>query len=424
MTLRRTLGLWQVSFTGVGIILGAGVYALIGPAAALAGRALWLSFVLAGLAASLTAYSYARLGAIRPKASPEFQYTALAFGPNVGFVAGWLMLVGDIAAAASVALGFGGYLSYLSGIPIGVGAAALVFAAGVAMYAGIGQSIAIAVALTFIEAAGLVMVIVVGLPSWAQMDLSVRADAIGGVFGAASLIFFAYLGFDELGNLAEEMRAPERDLPRALFIALATTTLIYIAVALSALAVVPAGVLGASSAPLALVVGQVLGPGADTVLTLMALAATANTVLLLLLAAARSIYGMADAGVLPRNLARLTRTQVPREAMIVVLVLALALILAGDLSKAARLTDAMVLISFICVNLGLATLGVRKQIPASAPARARDIAISTAGALMCAWLLWHGGWEWILAASAVAGLGAGWLFLARRGRQGRSQTSG
>jgi amino acid transporter len=145
--------------------------------------------------------------------------------------------------------------------------------------------------------------------------------------------------------------------------------------------------------------------------------------LLLLLAAARSIYGMAAAGVLPRNLARLTSTQVPREAMIVILVLTLALILAGDLSGVARLTDAVVLISFICVNLGLATLGVRKQIPGSAPARARDIAVSTAGALMCAWLLWHGGWEWILAASAVAGLGAGWL-LARRGRQEGSQTSG
>jgi basic amino acid/polyamine antiporter, APA family len=79
-TLQRTLSLWQVSVTGIGVILGAGVYALIGPAAARAGHGLWLSFVLAGAAAALTAYSYARLGAMRPKASPEFQYTSLAFG--------------------------------------------------------------------------------------------------------------------------------------------------------------------------------------------------------------------------------------------------------------------------------------------------------------------------------------------------------
>jgi basic amino acid/polyamine antiporter, APA family len=236
MTLRRTLGLWQVSLTGIGVILGAGVYALIGPAAALSGTALWLSFALAGVAAGLTAYSYARFAALRPKASPEFQYTALAFGADVGFVAGWLMLLGDIAAAASVALGFGGYLNHLAGTPTALGAAGLVLAAGVAMYAGISHSVAIAAVLTAIEAAGLLFVIAVGLPAWPHADFRVAAGAATGVFGAAALIFFAFLGFDELGNLAEEMRRPERDLPRALFVSLGATTCIYVAVALSATA--------------------------------------------------------------------------------------------------------------------------------------------------------------------------------------------
>jgi APA family basic amino acid/polyamine antiporter len=413
MTLRRTLSLWQVSVTGVGIILGAGVYALIGPAAALAGPGLWLSFVIAGLAAALTAYSYARLGAMRPKASPEFQYTALAFGPNAGFVAGWLMLGGDIAAAASVALGFGGYLGHLTGTPVAVGAAALVLTAGMAMYAGIGHAIAIAAVLTVIEAAGLALVIAVGIPSWPQLDFSVTADATAGIFGAAALIFFAYLGFDELGNLAEEMRAPERDLPRALFIALGATTLIYVAVALSATAVVPAVALGESAAPLALVVRRVLGRGADLALTLMALAATANTVLLLLLAAARSVYGMAEAGVLPRRLARLTRTEVPRESMIVILVLTIALVAAGNLARVARLTDAMVLLSFAGVNTALTWLGVQRLLPGGAWQRARAIAISSAGALMCGWLLWHGGWVWIVAAGGVGVLGIAWLVAGR-----------
>jgi basic amino acid/polyamine antiporter, APA family len=202
MTLRRTLGLWHVSFTGVGVILGAGVYALIGPAAALAGLGLWLAFILAGAAAAFTAYSYARFAAMRPKASPEFQYTALAFGADIGFVAGWLMLLGDIAAAASVALGFGGYLSHLTGTPTAVGAAALVLAAAVAMYAGIGHSVTIAAVLTAVEAAGLLFVIAVGLPSWGHLDSRISAGAPTGIFGAAALIFFAFLGFDELGNLA------------------------------------------------------------------------------------------------------------------------------------------------------------------------------------------------------------------------------
>jgi len=115
--LRRRLRLWQVSVSGVGVILGAGAYALVGPAAGLAGNALWLAFLLAGAAAGLTAYSYARLGTMRPKDSPEFQYTALAFGPRIGFVAGWLMLAADLLAVAAVALGFGGYLAHLAGTP-------------------------------------------------------------------------------------------------------------------------------------------------------------------------------------------------------------------------------------------------------------------------------------------------------------------
>ena len=413
MTLQRTLGLWQVSFTGVGVILGAGVYALIGPAAALAGTGLWLAFALAGVAAALTAYSYARFASMRPKASPEFQYTALAFGDGVGFVAGWLMVLGDIAAAASVALGFGGYLGHLAGTPTAVGAAALLLGAAVAMYAGIGRSVAVAAILTAIEAAGLLFVIGLGIPSWPQLDLRIASGAATGVFGAAALIFFAFLGFDELGNLAEEMRHPERDLPRALFISLAVTTSIYVAVGLSAVALVPADVLGDSSAPLALVAGQTLGSRAATALTLMALAATANTVLLLLLAAARSIYGMAAAGVLPPRLAGLTRTDVPREAMIVVLLLATGLIVVGDLSSVAHLTDAMVLISFTCVNLALMWLAVRRNTPGGMLARIRDIAISGAGGLMCAWLLWHGGWVWLVTASAVGALGAGWLIVRR-----------
>jgi APA family basic amino acid/polyamine antiporter len=197
------------------------------------------------------------------------------------------------------------------------------------------------------------------------------------------------------------------------------TTLIYVAVALSATALVPVNILGESSAPLAVVAGKALGPRAETALGLMALAATANTVLLLLLAAARSIYGMAGEGVLPTRLARLTRTDVPREAMIVVLLLAMGLIVAGDLSSAAHLTDAMVLISFTCVNLALITLALRNRTPGGTARRIRDVAISGVGGVMCAWLLWHGGWIWILAAGAVGALGAG-SQLVRRAPYGRA----
>ncbi|HEU5319725.1 MAG TPA: amino acid permease [Methylomirabilota bacterium] len=404
-SLRRALGLWQVTAAGVGVILGAGVYALIGPAAAHAGQALWLAFLVAGVAALLTGYSYARLGAMRPRASPEFQYTALAFGPDAGFVAGWLMLVGDVSAAASVALGFGGYLTHVTGAGTTAGALGLVLLAGAAVYAGIAHSVRLAIALTAVEAAGLLFVIAVGLPAWPQAGFGAM-PGVGGVLSASALIFFAYLGFDELGNLAEEMRAPERDLPRALYLALAVTTVVYVAVALSATAVVSADALAASPAPLALVVRRVLGPAADTALSVMALAATANTVLLLLLAGSRSVYGMASDGVLPGRLARLSRTRIPGLAMAVVLAGAAVLVLAGDLSGVARLTDAVVLTSFICVNASLVWLGARGRTAGGPWRRVADVVVPALGALLCAALLAENGWVWIAASLAIGLAGA------------------
>lgn len=403
--LRRALGLWHVSVAGIGVILGAGVYALIGPAAAQAGSALWLAFVIAGAAAALTAYAYARLGAMRPLASPEFQYTTLAFGPRAGFVAGWLMLVGDVAAAGSVALGFGGYLGNVAATGTVTGALLLIALAGLIVSLGIGQSVRLAMALTVVEAAGLLIVIAVGLPSWATADFGAAPHGLGGVLGAASLIFFAYLGFDELGNLAEEMRNPERDLSRALFVAVAVTTALYVAVALSATALVPADRLGASPAPLAAVARTALGPRADAALTLMALAATANTVLLLLAAAARSIYGMAAAGVLPARLARVGRTQVPREATAAVVAMSALLVLSGSLAGVARLTDAVVLLSFTAVNVSLVWLALRGRTAGGSGRRTADVVVPGLGAALCGGLLVEGGWIWVAAAGVVAAAG-------------------
>ncbi len=400
-SLRRSLSLWQVSLSGVGVILGAGVYALIGPAAALAGNALWLAFVLAGLTAGLTAYAYARLARLAPKNSPEFQYTALAFGPRVGFVAGTLMLVADVLAAAAVTLGFGGYLEHLVGTPSTGNALALIAVLGAILWAGVEQSVAVAIVLTGLEALGLALVIVVGVPSWVGTHYLVAPHGLAGVSGAAALIFFAYLGFDELGNFAEEMRDPGRDLPRALFVSMAATTAIYVLVALSAVAVVDAARLGASEAPLALVVGRVLGQRADTTLSVLALAATANTALLLLASASRSIYGMASAGALPRQLARIGRTAVPVASTVLVLALLTLLVTLGTLRVVATMTDAVVLVSFLFVNGSLPWLAARRRTPARGRTRVLEILIPSVGFLLCAWLLLHAGMTSILVALAL-----------------------
>jgi len=402
--LRRTLGLAQVTLAGIGVILGAGVYALIGPAAGLAGPALWLAFLLTGVAAGCTAYAYARIGSMRPRDSPEFQYTALAFGNRVGFVAGWLMLAA-LLAVATVALGFGGYLAHLAGVPVVAGALALLVAAGAILLVGVGESVGLAIALTIVEAAGLVFVIAIGVPSWHRLNLFESPQGMSGLIGGGALIFFSYLGFDELGNFAEEMRDPARNLPRALYLSMIGATLIYVLVALSATAVVDWRELSASSAPLALVARHALGSTADLVLSLVALAATANTVLLLLLAASRSVYGMADAGVLPARLAVVGPRSIPSLSALLVTGVAAVLVLPGDLTRAAALTDAAVLASFILVSLSLPRLTFAGATGARGGRYVADLAVPGLAVLMCGGLLLHTGGASIAAAVGLALLG-------------------
>jgi APA family basic amino acid/polyamine antiporter len=417
--LRRALGVWQVSLAGIGVILGAGVYALVGAAARHAGSALWAAFVLAAVAAGLTAYSYARLGSMRPKDSPEFQYTSLAFGPRVGFVAGWLMLVADLLAVAAVALGFGGYLAHLAGTSVVAGALALLAVSAAVALAGIGQSVTLAIALTVLEAAGLLVVGAAGAPAWGQASYTDAPAGWSGVSAAAALIFFAYLGFDDIGNLAEEMRRPERDLPRALLLSLAAASVIYLVVALSATALVDWRELAGSTAPLALVAGRAFGPRADTALTVIGLAATSNTVLLLMVAAARSIYGMAAAGALPRALARVGRRAVPLPATIAVVAVTGLLILPGNLARAAAMTDAAVLLSFLLVNLSLPWLARQGRTGGGAARRTVDRVVPALAVALCGWLLLHTGWESLIVTALLALSG-----IALAGRAGRAADGG
>jgi APA family basic amino acid/polyamine antiporter len=264
----------------------------------------------------------------------------------------------------------------------------------------------LAIGLTVVEAAGLLFVILVGLPSWRVEGLLEMPHGPTGVSGAAALIFFAYLGFDELGNFAEEMRHPERDLPRALGLSVVVTTLIYVAVALSATALVDWRALSASPAPLALVAGQVLGPRADLAMTIVALGATANTVLLLLASGSRSLYGMAVAGVVPGRLGLVTRRGSPAAATWLVIGVIALLVAVGTLEGTAFVTDAVVLTSFIAVDASLVWLAAWRRLGTSTSRRTVDVTVGALGVALCGWLLAHTGWRGVVAAGALVAVGA------------------
>jgi amino acid transporter len=179
------------------------------------------------------------------------------------------------------------------------------------------------------------------------------------VFAGAALVFFAYLGFEDIANLAEESTHPSRDLPRAIFLSLVITTVIYILVGLAVVALVPPGELAASSSPLVTALGA-NRPYAGRLLGTIALFATANTALITLVVTSRMLFGMARAGDLPAPLRRLTSRETPYAAALVALGLALLLLPFGRVAFVGGLSSLGALAGFTAVNLALIVLRYRE----------------------------------------------------------------
>jgi APA family basic amino acid/polyamine antiporter len=349
--LKRDLGLWEVTLSGVGIILGAGIYALIGEAAGLAGNAVWLSFVLSAGIALCTGLSYAELSSLFPRAGAEYEYVNHAFGRRVAFVIGWLIIFAGVIGASTVALGFARYAATLIPLPLSLWALLLIAGITALLLLGIRISAWFAILFTLIEIGGLVTVILIGIPHLGEVDYLAMPLGFAGVLQAAALVFFAYIGFEDVVKLAEETRRPHVNIPRGLLIAMVLSTILYLLVAVAAVSVLPSETLAASPAPFAAIVETALGTAGAEAITLVALFATANTVLLMMLASSRITYGMASSHALPDIIARLdVHRGVPYLATLVVGILAAVVALAGDLVLVAQVTNFTLFLTFATIN--------------------------------------------------------------------------
>jgi APA family basic amino acid/polyamine antiporter len=359
--LKRVLGLWEVTLSGVGIILGAGIYALIGEAAGLAGNAVWMAFAISALVALFTGLSYAELSSMFPKASAEYEYTSQAFGRRPAFVIGWLIIFSGAIGAATVALGFAGYFNALLGAPRIPSALVLVVILSGIIFVGIKQSAWVAIVFTFIEALGLVIIVTLGISYFGSVDYLEMPFGFSGLFQASALIFFAFIGFEEIVKLSEEAIDPERTIPRALILAITASIVLYILVALSAVSVLGWQELSLSDAPFANIAYAALGKNAFFVLSIIALFSTTNTVLLMLLAASRIIYGMADSSSLPKVLGKVHPvTRTPWIAILVSMILCMGFVLLGDIAFVANVNNFTVFVTFITINAALIFLRYRK----------------------------------------------------------------
>ncbi len=359
-SLRRELGPVAVTLSGVGIILGAGIYALLGEATGLAGNAVWLTFAVSALVAGFTALSYAELSSMYPRASAEYEYVSSAIGRKVAFVVGWLIILSGIFGVATVSLGFAGYFSDLANAPLLPSAVGIILVLSAILLYGIRETAWVAIVLTLIEAGGIVMIILIGLPHLGSVDYLEMPLGLAGVFQASALVFFAYMGFEEMVKLSEEARDPVRTVPRALILALAVTTILYILVSLAAVSVVGWEQLAASRAPFADVAYIALGEVAFTVIGVIALFATANTALMMLLAASRITYGMAESFSLPPVLARVhPRTRTPWVAVLAIMLAAIIFVFAGEIAFVANVTNFMLFLTFVVINAAVILLRLR-----------------------------------------------------------------
>ena len=298
-------------------------------------------------------------------------------------------------AAAAISIGAAGYVSELVVLPKELLIVLIVLSMATVAAWGIRESIAVAGAMTLAEVIGLLIIIVSGiapdpgalvhLPASLMVPLSDQV-ALSGVLAASLIAFFAFIGFDDIVNLVEEARNPQRDLPWAIAITLLLVTIIYVLVAFVAIRSLPTVALAASDAPISLLFGELTGLP-PLAITVVAILATTNGVVIILIMAARVAYGMAREGRLPRWLGDVSpRTRTPVRATAVVTGAVLALALFAPLDRLAETTSAIMLAIFFVVNLSLVSLKLQRT-PLSKKGFTVPIWVPVGGALTCLLLL-------------------------------------
>ncbi len=372
-TLKRSLSLPLITFYGLGTILGAGIYVLIGEVAGHAGmRAPW-GFLIASLLATFSALSYAELSSRFPLSAGEAVYLQRAFGiRNLSRLVGLMIVFIGVVSTATLVNGFVGYFRVFVDAPPWLIISVLVFSLGGLAAWGINQSAWAAAVTTWVELGGLLLVLAVAgenlsqLPSRLPEMLPSAEPAVwAALFAGAFVAFYAFIGFEDIVNVAEEVREPERNLPRAVIYSLAAATGLYMLIAVVAVLSVPPTELANSEAPLALVYERATGRE-PLFISLIGLSAVINGALIQIIMASRVLYGMASQGWLPRVLADvhpITRTPLKTTFGLVLLIWVLALWL--PLLTLAQTTSLITLVVFALVNLAL--WRVKRHDPADAP---------------------------------------------------------
>ena len=386
--LNRSITLPMLIFYGLGNIFGAGIYVLIGQMAGLAGVYIPLSFLIACLVVSFTALSYAELSARYPMSAGEALYVNEGFqSPTLSTIVGLSIAFTGLLSSATILHGFHGYLSTFIQTPqIATLLIIIILITGIAIW-GISQSIMVTALLTLIETFGLSMIIYVGYDyiAWDSgtleafippLDMTLLNSVILGAF----LAFYAFIGFEDMVNIAEEVKNPTKTMPRAIITTLVIATVFYIIIALVSISVVTVDELASSSAPLAKVYETATNSKA-TLLSAIAMFAVINGALIQIIMVSRIFYGMSNQGWLPKFLGRVSsKTNTPINATILAGLIAFILAITFPILTLAQSTSFLIFIIFTLVNITL--IRIKRKTPAPEGVRTYPVFIPIAAIVL------------------------------------------
>jgi basic amino acid/polyamine antiporter, APA family len=359
IALKRSLNLPLMLFYGLGTVLGAGIYALTGAIAEAAGMAAIWAFILAAPVATLTAATYAELSMRLPYSGGAAVYAERAFHSRaLTVVVGFAVILTGIVSAATLARGFAGYLPVLIDAPAPLAITALVIAMAALTAWGIRESVAVVAVITCIEIGGLLLVIGLAGDSLASLperwpEMLPTGAGFSGLIAGTVLAFYAFIGFEDMVNVAEEVKDPRRTMPAAILLTLAIASLLYVLVALVAVLALPLETLAGHKAPLAAVLEQ-YGAGYGSLISLISIIAVVNGALVQIIMASRLLYGLGRQYSWLGRFARLhpgRRTPVLATVLVSACVLGFALWL--PLAQLATLTSLILLLVFTLMHAAL-----------------------------------------------------------------------
>ena len=352
--LKREIGLFGATALGIGAIIGSGIFIVTGIVAGIAGPAMIISVLIAGVIALFSALSVGELSAYLPEEGGTYAFAKKLVSPFAGFISGWIWIFSNIFVGAAVSLGFAHYFATLfPAVPVKGIAVIICMVFIIINYIGLKESTILNNTLVTLKVLILLFFVAFGLGYFNGSNFTPFAPAeISGILSGAALIFFAYTGFARVTIMAEEVKDPEKTIPRSIYLALAISTVLYVLVSVIAVGLIGASGLSQSGSPLAAAIGISGSPAAVLLISFGAMIATASVLLTTIMGISRIMFAMSRNGDLPAFLNRIhPHFSTPHYAIWISGEFMIAAILLADLALVVAVSTFAMLLFYLIANV-------------------------------------------------------------------------